>query len=143
MALLHNQLVAEIETLCKLQSTRNQRTEGLPLLRICHQALLELPNREQSKVHKSLSLSDIQHSENSELHRAPKAPREDIEEIVRKRIKEANQHFRKEGKPCGLRTFDSSLSEEITSHRFPKKFVMPSFECYSGATDSIQHLCQY
>jgi len=42
-----------------------------------------------------------------------------------------------------LRTSDSQLSEDITSHRFPKKFIMPSFECYYMATDPIQHLRQY
>ena len=42
-----------------------------------------------------------------------------------------------------LRTSDSPLSEKITSHRFPKKFIMPNFKCYSGVTDPIQHLRQY
>jgi len=42
-----------------------------------------------------------------------------------------------------LSTCDSALSDEITSHRLLKKFAMPGFECYSEATDPIQHLRQY
>jgi len=42
-----------------------------------------------------------------------------------------------------LRTSDSPLSEEITSHHFPKTFIILNFECYSGATDPIQYLWQY
>ena len=45
--------------------------------------------------------------------------------------------------PYGSSILNSSLSKEITSHCFLKKFVIPSFECYSGATDSIQYLRQY
>ena len=46
-------------------------------------------------------------------------------------------------KPYGLNILSSPLSEGITSRRFPKKFVMPSFEYNSRATDLIQHLRQY
>jgi len=42
-----------------------------------------------------------------------------------------------------LSILNSPLSEEITSRYFPKKFVMPSFEHYLGATDLIQYLRQY
>ena len=42
-----------------------------------------------------------------------------------------------------MSTCDSALSDEITSHRLLKKFAMPGFECYSEATDHIQHLRQY
>ena len=42
-----------------------------------------------------------------------------------------------------MRTFDSPLSEEITSHYLSKKFMMPNFECYSRETDLIQHLHQH
>jgi len=45
--------------------------------------------------------------------------------------------------PCGLRTSDSSLSEEITSHSFTKKFMMTSFGYYSRAIDLIRHPWQY
>jgi len=69
-----------------------------------------------------------------------KVPRiEDSDEIVRKQIEEASQQLRNEAGPLGLRT-SYSLLEGNTSHRFRKKFVMSSFEYYSGATDPIQHL---
>ena len=42
-----------------------------------------------------------------------------------------------------MSTCDSALSDEITSHRLLKKFGLPGFECYSEATDPIQHLRQY
>jgi len=41
---------------------------------------------------------------------------------------------------CGLRIFSSPLSEEIIAHHFPRKFMMPSFNLYSGAIDPIHHL---
>ena len=69
---------------------------------------------------------------------------EDIKEIVRKQVEKANYLLQKETQElCGLSTFESPLSEDVTSHHLLKKFVMSSFECYSGATDPIQHLCQY
>ena len=62
-------------------------------------------------------LSDDEHSENSGPHEAPKIPRiEDIEKIVRRRIEEANQELWNDVEPCGLRTSESPLSVEITSH---------------------------
>ena len=41
-----------------------------------------------------------------------------------------------------LRPTDSPLSKEITALRFSKKFVMPSFDYYSGTSDPL-HLRQY
>ena len=35
------------------------------------------------------------------------------------------------------------FSEQITTHRFLRKFVMSSFDLYSGAIDPIQHLQHY
>jgi len=37
----------------------------------------------------------------------------------------------------GLRPSDSPLSEEITMVHFPKKFMMPTFDHYSGTSDYI------
>ena len=42
-----------------------------------------------------------------------------------------------------MKTFNSPLSEEITTYRFSKKFAMSSFECYSKAIDPNQYLRQY
>jgi len=63
--------------------------------------------------------------------------------IVRKQVEKASQLFRKETKPYRLNILNSPLSEEITSCRFLKKFVIPNFEHYLGVTDLIQHFCQY
>ena len=73
-----------------------------------------------------------------------KIPRvKDIEKIVRKQVERAVQLHQKDTKPYGLAILNSPLSEEISSHHFRKKFMMPSFEHYSGATNPIQHLRQY
>jgi len=48
-----------------------------------------------------------------------------------------------ETEPYGLNIISSLLYEQITSRCFPKKFMMSSFEDYSGATDPIQLLHQY
>ena len=92
----------------------------------------------KQKRDKSLSLSGSQHSENSGSRKVLKAPQEeDIEEIVRKQVEKASQLRQKETEPYGFNIFNSPLFKEITFHRFAKKFVMSSFECYSGATDPI------
>ena len=36
-----------------------------------------------------------------------------------------------------MQIFDSSLSEEIMCHWFSKKFVIPSFDCYTAVTDLV------
>ena len=83
--------------------------------------------------------SDDEHSENFGPHKALKVPRiKGIEEIIQRRIEEASHQLRNEVEPCGLRTSDSPLSKEITSHCFPKKFMISSFEYFFGAIDSIR-----
>jgi len=42
-----------------------------------------------------------------------------------------------------LKPSDLPLSEEITTLRFPKKFVMLTFDHYSGTFDPLLHLLQY
>jgi len=42
-----------------------------------------------------------------------------------------------------MRPSDSSLSRKITMLRFPKKFVMPTFDDYSRTSDPLLHLRQY
>ena len=42
-----------------------------------------------------------------------------------------------------MRPTDLPLSREIITLCFPKKFVMPTFDHYSGTSDPLLHLCQY
>ena len=42
-----------------------------------------------------------------------------------------------------LQISDSPLLEEIMPHRFLKKFVIPSFDCYTRETDHAQLLQAY
>jgi len=44
---------------------------------------------------------------------------------------------------CGLRPFNSPLSEEIIALSFLRKFVMPTFNHCSGTSDTLLHLCQF
>jgi len=64
-------------------------------------------------------------------------------EIVRKWIHEDTPQSRGSQGSFALRIFNSPLSEEITSHRFLKKFVIPSFKCYTRVTDPVQHIQAY
>ena len=74
----------------------------------------------------------------------PRRPRaEDIEEIVRKQVERVSQPLYKKAEPYRLSILNSLLFEEIISRCFPKKFVIPSFEHYLGATNLIYHLRQY
>ena len=43
----------------------------------------------------------------------------------------------------GLRPSDSPLSGEITKLNFQEKFVLPTFDHYSGTSDTLLHLRQY
>ena len=38
---------------------------------------------------------------------------------------------------------NSSLSKDILEYEIPKKFMIPTFNCYSGQSDSVQILHQY
>ena len=42
-----------------------------------------------------------------------------------------------------MRFSDSPLSEEITSLYFPRKFVMLTFDHYSGTSNPLLHLYQF
>jgi len=72
-------------------------------------------------------------SESSESYNASKIPSiEDIEG--------SNWHPRHEMDSYGLKIFSSQVLKQIMAHRFPRKFVMSSFNLYSGAPNPIQHL---
>ena len=41
--------------------------------------------------------------------------------------------------PSAVKITDSPLSEEILECEFPNKFLAPTFDCYSGVNDPVQH----
>jgi len=71
-------------------------------------------------------------SKSSELSKTPRI--EQLVEMVQKRIHEYIQQSRDNQGSSALRISDSPLSEEILSHRFLMKLVIPNFECYTRAT---------
>jgi len=80
-------------------------------------------------------------SDESRPYKPTKTPCiEDVVEIVRKQIDEDNLQSRDGLGSSILRISDSPLSEEIMSHQFPKKFVIPNFDYYTKVTDLVQHL---
>ena len=64
-------------------------------------------------------------------------------EMVRKRIHEDTPQSHGGPGSFILGNSDSPLSKKITSHRSLKKFVIPSFDCYTGVTDPFKHLRAY
>ena len=110
------------------------------------------PTRTQESTHstrssrrvRSETYKDEKNSEDTRHSRAPKLPRiEDIDDLVQERLNQASQQFPKGMEYNGLRPSDSSLSREITTLCFPKKFVILSFDHYLGTFDPLLHLCQY
>ena len=87
------------------------------------------------------------HEEHSDESEPPKPVKmaciEDLVEMVRKGIHEDTSQPRGGPGRSILRIFDYPLSEEITSHWFPKKFVIPNFDCCTGVTDPVKHLRVY
>ena len=61
-------------------------------------------------------------------------------EMVKKRIDEDKPHSRGGPGSSILRISNSLLSEEIMSHQFSKKFIILSFDYYTGVIDLVQHL---
>ena len=108
------------------------------------------PTRTQEFVHstgnsrriRSKTYKDEEDFEDTWHSRTPKFPRiEDIADLVQEQLNQGSQQFSKGIKYSRLRPTDSPLSREITSLRFPKKFIMPSFDHYSGTSDLL-HLHQ-
>jgi len=142
-------VVTQIEILQKSQSTRNQRPDGSNRnrsrlgikgqrdLTLLHRCLVLLTLREIERA-AGLTPLVIANTTRTLGRTRPQRPshrehRGDCPKVDKK----TSQHFQREAKPCGLRTFDSPFLEEITSHHFPKKFMISSFECYSEATEPI------
>jgi len=137
-ARVQNQLLTQIESLCRAQPSGclvGEGSQGPPSPPL---SVGTARTKSKWKRDRSLSPNGSQHSENSGSPKFLKTPRvDDIEEIVRKHVKNASQLLQKEMKPYELNVLSSPLSKEITSHSFLRKFVMPSFEYYSGAIDPI------
>ena len=68
---------------------------------------------------------------------------EDLMEIVRKRIQEDKSQSRGGPGSSILNISDFSLSEDIMSYRFSKKFMILIFDYYTEVTDPVQHLLAY
>ena len=82
-------------------------------------------------------------SDESEPPKPMKTPRiEDLVEMVRKRIHDIPQSRNGSGSSI-LRISDSPLLDKITSHRFSKKFVIPSFDCYTRVINLVHHIRAY
>ena len=94
--------------------------------------------------HRSAPPNPKERFDESELPKSAKTPHvEDLEEMVRKQIGEDKPHPHNGPGSFLLRIFDSPLLEKIMSHRFPNKFIISSFDCYTRATDPIHHLRAY
>ena len=92
--------------LWKSHTTRNQRAEGSHTPPSPPSTARDAHTERNWRHSRTHTLSDSKHSENTGSYKAPKVPRiQDIEEIVRKRIKEASQHFREEAKLLRVENF--------------------------------------
>jgi len=87
---------------------------------------------------------DEEDSEDTRRSRTPKFSRiEDIADLVQERLNQAIHQFSKGIEYNEWRPTNSPLSRKIMTIRFPKKFVMLSFDHYSGTSDPLLHLRQY
>ena len=123
---VHNQLLAQIETLRRAQMRGSNAKESRTHLsqpRAVKTACIGSNRRRRRSAypcHKELS-------DESEPYKPMKTPRtEDLMEMVRKRIKEDTPQPHSGPGSSIMRISGFSLSEEITSYRFTKKFVIPS-----------------
>jgi len=139
---LHNQLVADMEILRKSQST-NQRIEGSRTHSSPSNATRVTRTKSNRRRDRSLSLVTVSTPRTLGRTGSQKLLTWRIStRSSESRLRRQVNFFGRDG-ALRLNTFESPLFEEITSHRFSKKVVMPSFECYSGATVPIRHLRQY
>ena len=86
---------------------------------------------------RSVSLRHEECSNESEPTSPQKPYIENLVEMVRKRIDEDKLQSHGGIGSSVLRISDSLLSSEIMSHRFSKKLVILSFDCYTGVTDPV------
>ena len=100
--------------------------------------------------HRSTSPRCEERSDESEPLKPVKTTRiKDLMEMVRKRIDKDKSQPRG-GPGSSIMRISDFTHSEITSHRFSKKFVIPSFDRYTGitehytrVTDPVQHLHAY
>ena len=64
-------------------------------------------------------------------------------DLVQERLIQASQQFPKGMEYNMIRPTDLQLSRKITTLRFTQKFVMLTFDHYSGTFDPLLHLCQF
>jgi len=63
-----------------------------------------------------------------------------IEELVLRQIEESKLNRFREPKVTITRASDFSLSKDIRTCEFPKEFVTPTIDLYTGVSDPMQHL---
>ena len=124
-----------------IYSCRGKKRAGSPITnpytRIC-------PLTESLRCNQSETHEDSEDFENSERTQTPKISRiENIADLVQEMLDQPSRQFLKEMEYSEMRPTDSPLSKEIIALRFPKKFVMPTFDHYSGTSDPLLHLRQY
>ena len=111
-----------------------------------------LPTRTQGSAHftgssrcvRSETYEDEEDSKDTRRSRTPKFPRiEDITDVVQERLNQAIHQFSKGIEYNEWRPTNSPLSRKIMTICFPKKFVMLSFDHYSGTSDPLLYLRQY
>ena len=66
---------------------------------------------------------------------------QDLDKLMQKRGKEARMLHQGRLRAIAPDTSNSPFSKGILEYEFFKKFMISTFDCYSGKSDSIQHLC--
>jgi len=68
---------------------------------------------------------------------------QDLDELIQERVEEASMPHNRKFRVIAIDESNSLFSEALLEYKFPKKFVIPTFDCYFGQSDPVQHLCQY
>ena len=139
MAHIHNQHLSQIETLrrAKIRDSDAEESHAHPLQP--HATNTDCTGGSQRHPRSACRCHEecFDESETPKLTKASHV--EDLVEMVRKRIQEDKPQSRGGLGSFILQISDSPLSDKIMSHHFSKKFVIPSFDYYTGVTDPVQH----
>jgi len=68
---------------------------------------------------------------------------QDLDKLVQTRVEEASMPHHRRFRAIATDASDSPFSAEILGYEFPKKFMIPTFDCYPDQSDPVQHLRQY
>ena len=68
---------------------------------------------------------------------------QDLDKLVRKRVEEVRMPYHGRLRAIAPDASNSPLSEDILENEFLKKFMISTFNCYSGQSDPVQHFRQY